>query len=65
MLLDCIEKKKIYIYYGVYILLYRLNSQYFEAPKSGAPKMRAPPRLQILWGGFLRHWISLKTAEPI
>jgi len=34
-----------------FIYCRRLNSQYFGAPKSGALKIRAPPRLPVLRGG--------------
>jgi len=41
--------KKKTIYYGVYICC-RLKSQYFGAPKSGAPKMRGLPTVAGIAG---------------
>jgi len=38
-----------------FIYCRRLNSQYFGAPKSRAPKMRGPPRFRVLRGWFIRH----------
>jgi len=46
-------KKKIIMEFIYYL---RLNSQYFEAPKSGATKMRGPRGCGYC-GGFLRHWV--------
>jgi len=42
----------------VFIFCHRLNSQYFEAPKSGVLKMRGLPAVAGTAGGFLRHWKS-------
>jgi len=38
-----------------FIYCRRLNSQYFGAPKSGAPKMRGLPAVAGIAGVFLRH----------
>jgi len=38
-----------------FIYCRRLKSQYFRAPKSGAPRRRASPQLRVLQGVFLRH----------
>jgi len=46
-------KKKIMEF--IYALSYRLNLQYFGAPKSGVPNMRGPPAVAGIAGGFLRH----------
>jgi len=45
-----------------FIYCRRLNSQYFGAHKSGAPKMQGLPAVaSILRGVFLRHWAYLIT----
>jgi len=43
--------KKIHIYIMEFIYCRRLNSQYFEAPESGAPKMRGLPAVAGIAGG--------------
>jgi len=52
MFLDVLKKKNFIM---KFIYCRRLNSQYFGAPKSGAPRCVAPCGC----GKFLRHWKGL------
>jgi len=60
MFLVVLKKRKVIM---AFIYCRRLNSQYFGVPKSGAPKMRASPRLRVLRGVFLRHWFNVSTFK--